>query len=230
MRCVVMAVLLASGSVFAEPAPGPSANELVDWVDAKLAAIQSLELEFETIQVFVVNGYKTTATMSSVTQAVRQGATFVVRADSDVTTESTCVKPGCQLPAPVPRKREVELHRDGMMYRHVLGQPTAQRTRITGLDVTNPLLFGAMLRETLRVQPSMRRLRDETIDGERTHVVSYSIVTLYISATTGLILKMVVSKEIEGHAIVQTTRRKRLVVGKAIPAERFRLPSSIKVE
>jgi hypothetical protein len=91
-------------------------------------------------------------------------------------------------------------------------------------------LFGAMLRETLRVQPSMRRLRDETIDGERTHVVSYSIVTLYISATTGLILKMVVSKEIEGHAIVQTTRRKRLVVGKAIPAERFRLPSSIKVE
>lgn len=219
MRALVV-VLLWSATAAADTKPGPSAKELVDWVDAKLAAIDSLEIELETkLPGPPAPAYISTLTRTEVIQIVRSGGKLRSRLESTGITTHECKQPGCKRPMPEPPTTLIVLTDGDERIQYFAGALTAHKSKATSVRSN-----------TLRLASWLRGAKLTRADAEGAYVLEVAeptaVTTLFLSTTTGLPTKTVVRSK--GTSVTTTT--KRAEPGKRIPEERFSPPATVKIE
>lgn len=215
-----MVVLLWSATAAADTKPGPSAKDLVDWVEAKLAAIDSLEIEQETkLPGPPASAYTSTLTRTDVIQIVRSGGKLRSRFESTGITTHACKQPGCKRPMPEPPTTLILLADGDERIQYFAGALTAHKSKSTS-DRSNPLQLASWLRSSKLTRADAEGAYVLELTDKRT------VTTVFLSPSTGLPIKLVVRSN--GSEVTTTT--KRAEVGKKFPADRFTPPANIKFE
>ncbi len=232
---VGMVLVLATG-VAADPKPGRSADDLIDWIEKTTATITSLEVVYEQ-ELKIEDAEQESATLlESTLQTERKGGVLRSRRETKMTTRQKCKKPGCTLTPPEMTGTSIEINDGEYGYLYRLGDSTAAKRPTGGKDPLNPLelpknMRAAFVASNGKAPEYVKRIPDINVAGGPAYGLAMNLdnnnASFYFAHASGILVKNTTTSTTDGKTVTVTSVAKRVDVGKRIAADRFKLPTDI---
>jgi hypothetical protein len=224
MRVAIFLVVLL-GAVRAEAEP---VDRLLDQLVREAAAVTSLEVEYEQVSTIEFVAYRTTQHVVAVVQILNDRGRMKTRRDATMRATHACKRAGCVLPDPVVQQF-VEIGDGESHVMYVVGERVAVRQPFTGIDVSNPLLAAAALRQDWnRLAFAFAKPAQQVVGGKPVHAFTIDapdVRNTFLIAPSGLLVGHIAS----GPRFRSSSTTRRIALGKRIAEARFRLPPGIAV-
>ncbi len=227
MRGLVVVVVLAISGQAAADRPGPTAKDLLDWIDARSSAIKSLETEHVTEIEVSDATVKSITRIVVVAQIARKNGTWRMRREITQKTNQACRGPKCTFPLMPPDKTSIEIGDSKNVIEYVEGE--APKQHATTLEPANPMTLAASIRKNAaQAWAVLERLPDTRSRGRKVHVLVLTDRKIraeyHIATDTGLLVKATLVAGGGPQKLETTLVTRRAEVDKAVPDRTFDPP------